>query len=96
MRQLTADLQFTNVPIPFGVTFVLEKPMVTSVEPTSVAVGDEFTIAGTGLYPSLVTGVLIGGQALPQANFSTVSDTEITVVAPDRPGSSLPVVVQTT
>ena len=95
-EKLTADLEFITVPIPFGVTFVLGKPMVTSVEPTSVAVGDEFTIAGTGLYPSLVTGVLIGGQALAQANFSTVSDTEITVVAPDRPGSSLPVVVQTT
>ena len=62
-NSLTAKLNST-VPLPFGDTFALRQPVVTSVSPTSVFEGDEFTIAGTGLYPSLVTGVLINGEPL--------------------------------
>jgi hypothetical protein len=93
-NSLTAKLNST-VPLPFGDTFALRQPVVTSVSPTSVFEGDEFTITGTGLYPSLVTGVLINGEPLDPTQFSTVSDTEITVVAPDTFGFFLPVVVQT-
>jgi hypothetical protein len=39
--------------------------------------------------------VLIDGEALATIPFSTVSDTEITVVAPETFGFFLPVVVQT-
>ena len=86
------------IPIPFGFTFALEMPHVTSVDPTSVSVGVEFTITGTGLYPTFVEagGVLIGGQPAPAANISPDSDTEITVVAPNTPGNSLPVELRTT
>lgn len=85
---LTANLTST-VPLPFGDTFSLQQPVVTSVSSTSVFEGDEFTITitGTGLYPSLVTGVLIDSESLEPSEFSTVSDTEITAVAPDT-GSS--------
>ena len=91
---LKADLNST-VPLPFGDTFALQPPLVTSVDPDDVCAGDEFTIAGTGLYPSLVQAVLIDGTALDPTEFSTVSDTQITVVAPDTLGISLPVAVQT-
>ena len=85
-----------SVPFPFGKVFSIQPPVVTSVSPTCVVDGDKFTIEGTGLYPSLVTGVLIDGEPLDATQFSTVSDTEITVVAPDMFGFFLPVVVQTT
>ena len=85
----------STVPFPFGRTFDLQQPMVNSVSPTTVFGGDEFTITGSGLYPSLVTGVLIDGEPLATTQFSTVSDTEITVVAPDTLGFFLPIVVQT-
>ena len=86
----------STVPTPFGGVFSLQQPMVTSVSTDEVDPGQTFTIQGSGLYPSLVTGVLIGGQALPEANFQVVSDTETTVVAPDTASDDLPVVVQTT
>ena len=92
---VTATLS-SVVPLPFGDTFALQPPVVTSVSPTTVFEGDEFTITGTGLYPSLVTGVLINGEPLDPTQFSTVSDTQITAVAPDTFGLFLPVVVQTT
>jgi hypothetical protein len=85
----------SRVPIPFGDTFQLSSPKVTGVSPATVKPGDTFTIAGTALYPALVQAVLIGGQALNPANFTPVSDTQIQVVAPNTPGSSLPVVVKT-
>jgi RTX calcium-binding nonapeptide repeat (4 copies) len=94
-NSLTANLT-SVVPLPFGDTFALQQPVVTSVSPTCVVEGDEFTITGTGLYPSLVTGVSIDGTPVDPTEFSTVSDTEITVVAPDKLGLFLPVVVQTT
>ena len=85
-----------SVPFPFGKVFSIQPPVVTSVSPTCVVAGGEFTIEGTGLYPSLVTNVLIDGESFDATQFSTVSDTEITVVAPDMFGFFLPVVVQTT
>lgn len=93
-RGLKADLNST-VPLPFGDTFALQPPVVASVDPDDVCAGDEFTITGTGLYPGLVQAVLIDGTTLDQSAFSTVSDTEITVVAPDMLGIALPVTVQT-
>jgi hypothetical protein len=83
-----------SVPLPFD-SFSLKPPTVTSVSTPTVKQGADFTINGEGLYPSLVTGVLIGGQALPSANYQVVSDTKITVVAPNSAGMDEPVVVQT-
>src|SRR5262249_30185632 len=86
----------STVPTPFGDVFSLQPPIVASVSTDSVNQGQTFTIQGSGLYPSLVTGVRIGGQPLPAANFQVVNDKEITVIAPANPGDDLPVVVQTT
>jgi hypothetical protein len=94
---LIANLTST-VPLPFGRTFSLQRPVVTSVNPTSVNQGDTFTINGTGFYPSLVNAVLIGGTPLSQDNVTPVSDTQINVVAPAFIACELgcSVVVQTT
>jgi len=94
---LTVNLQ-SSVPIPFGTTFSLQQPSVTGLNPTSVDQGDTFTINGSGLYPSLVQAVLIGGTALNADNISTVSDTQINVVAPafNNCAQGCSVVVQTT
>src|SRR5262249_8310373 len=85
----------TTVPFPFGATFALASPTVTGVSTPSVDPGETFTIHGSGLYPSLVEAVLIGGQALDQSNVAPISDTEIQGVAPNIPGTSLPIVVKT-
>ncbi len=39
---------------------------------------------------------VIGGQPLNPSNFSVLSDSQISVVAPNTPGNALPVVVKTT
>ncbi len=95
---LAVNLVAKDVPLPFGRTFALQPPVVTSVSPASVNQGDAFTINGTGFYPSLVTAVLIGGTQVNPANITTVSDTEINVVAPafDFCELGCTVVVQTT
>ena len=90
----TAGLQ-SVVPLPFGDTFVLKPPVVKSVSPTCANAGSTFVITGTGMYPSLVTSVLIGGVALDPSQYTTNSDTSITVVAPEESGDALSVVVQT-
>jgi Ca2+-binding RTX toxin-like protein len=86
----------SGVPLPFGDTFALQKPVVLSVNPTCVNAGNTFTINGTAFYPSLVTSVLIDGTPLASGQLSTASDTAINVVAPEQSGEYLPVVVQTT
>lgn len=86
----------STVPLPFGDVFALQQPVVLSVSPTCVDAGNTFTITGTGMYPSLVTSVEIGGEALDASQYKPVSDTSITVVAPEQSGEALPVVVQTT
>ncbi|MFZ0589030.1 MAG: IPT/TIG domain-containing protein [Bryobacteraceae bacterium] len=83
------------VPLPFGDTFSLEKPEVSSVSPGCVNAGNTFTITGSALYPSLVTSVLIGGTPLSSTQYTPVSDTSLKVVAPNQSGEYLPVVVQT-
>ncbi len=83
------------VPRPFGNTFALQDPVVSSVYPTCVNAGHKFTINGTGLYPSLVSGVLIDGTPLSASAYSSVSDTALTAIAPEQSGYYLPVVVQT-
>jgi hypothetical protein len=84
------------VPLPFGQTFALQPPVVSSVSPTCVTAGKTFTINGTGLYPSLVSSVLIGGTPLSSAQYRKPSDTQIRVTAPNQPAlDSQPVVVQT-
>lgn len=100
-RPIKVNLQVNilpTVPLPFGRTFALQPPAVTSVSPGSVNQGDTFTINGTGFYPSLVTAVLIGGTPLSQDNVTPVSDTKLTVVAPAFFACELgcSVVVQTT
>ena len=86
------------IPWPFGKTFALQQPVVTGVNPSCVNSGDQFTIQGTGMYPSMVTAVLIGGTPVDAANIRTVSDTQINVVAPDTfecHGTGCSVAVQT-
>jgi hypothetical protein len=56
---LASNLQ-QSVPLPFGYTS-LQKPTITSVSPTCVDSGDTFLINGTGLYPSTVTSIVVGG-----------------------------------
>jgi hypothetical protein len=88
-----------SVPLPFGRTFAVQPPVVTGVNPSCVNSGDQFTIQGTGLYPSLVQSVLIGGTPVNPANITTVSDTQINVIAPDTfacHGTGCSVAVQTT
>jgi hypothetical protein len=84
-----------EIPLLFADTFALQQPVVTSVNPTCVNAGNTFAINGTGLYPSLVTSVLIDGVPLSSSQFTTVSDTQINVVAPEQSGDFLPIVVQT-
>jgi hypothetical protein len=74
------------VPLPFGDTFALQRPVITSVSPSTVSEGDTFTIQGSGFYPSLVTGVSIGGVPLGPTQFSVVSDRQINVIAPNQFG----------
>ena len=86
------------IPWPFGKTLALQQPVVTGVNPSCVNSGDQFTIQGTGMYPSMVTAVLIGGTPVDAANIRTVSDTQINVVAPDTfecHGTGCSVAVQT-
>src|SRR5262249_3729787 len=82
-------------PLPFADTCQLGEPSVTRVSPPTVKPGATLTIVGTALDPSAVQAVLIGGQALSPANFKPISDTQIQVVAPNTPGPSQSVVVQT-
>jgi hypothetical protein len=90
-RVLEATL-LSYVPLPFGETFALQQPVVSSVNPTCVFPGHNFTINGTGLYPSLVSNVLIDGAT---SKFTSLSDTQIKVVAPGPALSPQPIVVQT-
>lgn len=70
-----------NANYPFD-AFEIEPPVVSSVSPTSQAVGQRFTINGENLYPGLVTGVLLGGDPLDDANVQLVDDTSIKVTIP--------------
>lgn len=85
----------STIPLPFGDTFKLQPPVVSSVSPASVKPGDNFTITGTGMYPSLVSSVVIGGESVPVTQYSTPSNTQIQVITPNQSGCDLPVVVQT-
>jgi hypothetical protein len=85
-----------TAPRPFGNTFALQYPRIFGVSQPSVNPGEPFTIEGQGLYPAMVQGVLIGGQPLSNDNFEPLSDSAITVVAPNTPGQALLVVVLTT
>jgi hypothetical protein len=82
----TADFS-TLVPLPFGTTFTLTKPNVTGVSPNTVQPGNLFTIEGTGLYPSLIQGVFIGGQPVNMANVVPISDTAVEILAPNTPSN---------
>jgi hypothetical protein len=81
------------VPLPFGQTFALQPPVVQSVNPTCANAGTQFVISGAGFYPSLVPSVVIGGTPLDPSQYTTTSDTAITVIAPEMSGDSLSVVV---
>jgi len=84
------------VPLPFGDTFALQNPTVLSANPNCVLPGSTFAINGTGMYPALVTGVVIGGMPLTASQYSKGSDTLLQVIAPNQPGEApQPVVVQT-
>jgi hypothetical protein len=93
-----ADLDLEDhavVPLPFGDTFQLGSPKVTDVSTSTVKPGGIFTIDGSAFYPSLVEGVLIGGQSLNPDNFVVLDDGQIEVVAPNTPGNNLSVIVRT-
>ena len=71
-------------PPPFP-TFSVGAPEITSVSPETVQRGGgTFLIRGTQMYPGIVRNVLLGGDALPSANFVRISDTEIRVVVPSN------------
>jgi hypothetical protein len=85
----SVNAQFsTTIPLPFGSTFTLTKPNVTGVSPITVQPGDLFTIEGTGLYPSLIQGVYIGGQPVDMANVVPISDTAVEILAPNTTSKS--------
>jgi hypothetical protein len=87
--------QFTDtVPVPFGQTLELDPPLITAINPKTVTGGSIFTINGANFFPSLVQGVLIGGNALDPANFTVKSNQQIQAVAPDTPGQALTVIVK--
>ncbi len=86
---------YSTVPMPFGNTFSILNPTVTGISQSTIHAGDTFNITGTGLYPALVESILIDGQPLSPDQYTTVSDTDIEVVAPDLLGTDLPVVVKT-
>jgi hypothetical protein len=92
--ELAVDLG-SAVPIPFGNTFKLQDPVITKVSPTCVNAGDTFNIFGSGMYPSLVSSVSIGGTRLHSSQYTVNSDTNIQAVAPPQSGYYLPVVVKT-
>jgi hypothetical protein len=75
----------TVVPFPFGNTFALAKPTVTGLSRATVLPGNLFTVEGTGLHPSLIQGVFIGGQPVNMANVVSISDTAIEILAPNTP-----------
>jgi hypothetical protein len=69
-------------PVPFP-TWEVTAPQIASVDPKSVRRGGgSFLILGEQMYPSIVSNVLLGGNALPSANFVTLDDKEIRVVVP--------------
>lgn len=87
---------YPSIPVPFGQTFELQKPVLLSADRECVMPGRVFGINGTGLYPSLVSNVLVGGTELSSGQYEAVRDTLLEVVAPNqaRPDPQ-PVVVQT-
>jgi len=69
-------------PLPFP-TWEVDAPQIASVEPVIVKRGGgSFLIHGEQMYPSIVSDVLLGGNALPASNYVTLDDTEIRVVVP--------------
>lgn len=80
--QLSTKLVST-VPMPFGQTFALQEPTITSITPACVDTGETFSILGSGFYPALVDAVIIGGEQVEAANLTLSSDTLIEVIAPD-------------
>jgi hypothetical protein len=71
-------------PTPFR-TFDVAAPEITRADPPTVqSGGGVFSILGTQMYPGIVSNVLLGGDALPTANFVRINDTEIRVVVPSN------------
>jgi hypothetical protein len=64
-------------------------------EKACVNAGNNFKILGTGLYPSMITDVLIDGQPLTAGQYQGLTDSAIGVTAPDISGEALPIVVKT-
>jgi hypothetical protein len=96
-----ASTQFFSwcyVTYPFS-AWTVNPPQLSSLDPTSTSIdGGQFTITGQYLYPGSVTGVLVGGQAIPlSTNVDLVDDTTIDVTVGDltlTPGT-YPVQVET-
>lgn len=93
---LLAAQDVCSYPAPFP-TWTVTAPEIESVSPTSVKRGGgAFDILGHQMYPGIVSSVLLGGNALPAANFVPVDDTHIRVVVPGDQSTGLtPVQVNT-
>jgi IPT/TIG domain len=71
-----------NLSYPFP-EWTVDAPIVSSVNPTTAnAGGGKFSILGENFFPSIVSDVLLAGDALPAANFQKVDATEIEVTVP--------------
>lgn len=84
-----------GVPLPFGTSFTIDDPLVTSLSSSLVEEGSQFVIYGTGFYPALVQAVLIGGTPLQASQYVVTNAQTITAIAPFI-GALMPVTVQTT
>ncbi len=81
---------------PFPTKTILP-PSIATVTPNAVPRAGQVTISGQGLYPGLFANVLLGGNALPAANVTNTSDTQIVVTVPNNPSSfplGVPLAVQ--
>lgn len=79
------------VPLPFNQT-QLAPPSVTGVSTLSASPGDVITVTGANFY--LLNSVLIGGNPVPESNYSVVeSDTSLQIIIPANqpsgPGQSI-------
>lgn len=83
-------------------TAAAETPVVdnSGILPTEVTVGEEFTIRGSGFYPSIITDVQIAGSPIETNAWTANTDEQITVTAPTLDaslyGRALAVEVDTT
>ncbi len=77
-----------SVPYPFEGNREVGKPLITSVDPTTVHRGQKFTITGAQLYPGMTNAILLGGTSVGASNFTDNGET-----APDSGVFTVDVIV---